>query len=526
MKMKEIKKYVDRGWVVIPISTNSKVCTIKWKQYQDEKPRKKEILEWIKNNGENGNVGIITGEVSGITVIDVDSKEAVDKITSMLSDDDECGLVVTPRGGQHFYFAYTPELKTTTNRNLKIDIRNDGAYVLLPPSKINGKEYAWISLPEKLSKVPDKLVEFLNSRDSNKYRFTKDNLKLGGRDSGLFHLALVLAKGGMRYDEIYDALKPYADMCQPPFPDDALRIKITSALKRVGEKGSTLVEEVREYVENVSGVFSFRNVCQDLNVFSTADKKNISKILSDMVDEGILEKYGKWNATYRKKESELEPINLNALKPGKPLDLIFPFGLEKKFAVYPKNIIIIAGVQNVGKTLFMLNFVKMNQDKYQIHYFNSEMSEEELAIRLSQFKTKWKANFYCRSNNFADVIKPNDINVIDYLEIEDEFWKIGQQINKIHEKLGKGVCIIGIQKDSSKLLGRGASFGLEKPRVYLSMDRDRLTIVKAKNWATKDNPNFKCIDYKIKGVNIETIGEWYDYVPPIDKLNKKEYNRY
>jgi len=58
------------------------------------------------------------------------------------------------------------------------------------------------------------------------------------------------------------------------------------------------------------------------------------------------------------------------------------------------------------------------------------------------------------------------------------------------------------------------------------MDRDRLTIVKAKNWANNDNPNFKCIDYKIKGVNIETIGEWYDYVPPIDKLNKKEYNRY
>jgi arsenate reductase-like glutaredoxin family protein len=168
----------------------------------------------------------------------------------------------------------------------------------------------------------------------------------------------------------------------------------------------------------------------------------------------------------------------------------------------------------------------MNQDKYPIHYFNSEMSEEELAIRLNQFKTKWKAKFYCRSKNFADVIKPNDINLIDYLEIEDEFWKIGQQINMIHEKLEKGVCIIGLQKDSSKLLGRGASFGLEKPRVYLSMDRDRLTIVKAKNWANNDNPNFKCIDYKIKGTNIETIGNWYDYVPPIDKPDKKMYNRY
>lgn len=523
--MNEIDKYLSRDWIIIPIKKNSKVCSIKWKKYQKEKPSKSEMLSWFDKN-KDGNVGVITGEVSGITIVDVDSQEAVSGITSMLSDNDNCGLVITPRGGQHFYFAYTPELKTTTNRNLKIDIRNDGAYALLPPSKINNKEYAWVSLPKKLSKVPDKLIEFLNKNEDNKHKFTKDNLQLGGRDSGLFHLAMTLAKGGMRYDEIYDALKPYADMCQPPFPDNELRTKITSALKRVGEKDSTITEEVREYVANVSGVFSFRSVCQDLNIFSTTDKKNISKILGEMVDEGILEKYGKWNATYRKKENDIEPINLDTLKPGKALDLVFPFELEKKFVVYPKNIIIIAGVQNVGKTLFMLNFTKMNQDKYPIHYFNSEMSEEELAIRLSQFKTKWKAKFYCRSNNFADVIKPNDINLIDYLEIEDEFWKIGQQINMIHEKLEKGVCIIGIQKDSSKLLGRGASFGLEKPRVYLSMDRDRLTIVKAKNWANNDNPNFKCIDYKIKGTSIETIGNWYDYVPPIDKPDKKMYNRY
>jgi len=42
-----------------------------------------------------------------------------------------------------------------------------------------------------------------------------------------------------------------------------------------------------------------------------------------MVDEGILEKYGKWNATYRKKENDIEPINLDTLKPGKALDLVF-----------------------------------------------------------------------------------------------------------------------------------------------------------------------------------------------------------
>jgi len=130
-----------------------------------------------------------------------------------------------------------------------------------------------VSYQKNLSKVPDKLIEFLNQNEDNKHKFTKDNLKLGGRDSGLFHLAITLAKGGMRYDEIYDALNLYADMCQPPFPDNELRTKITSALKRIGEKDSTITEEVREYVANVSGVFSFRNVCQDLNIFLLLIKK-------------------------------------------------------------------------------------------------------------------------------------------------------------------------------------------------------------------------------------------------------------
>jgi len=106
------------------------------------------------------------------------------------------------------------------------------------------------------------------------------------------------------------------------------------------------------------------------------------------------------------------------------------------------------------------------------------------------------------------------------LEVADEFWKIGQTLSRIHDKLNKGIALIGIQKSSQSLLGRGASFGLERPRLYLSMDRNQLIIVKAKNWHSQINPNFKMLNFEIKGTDFKTDGVWYDYVPS-EERNKR-----
>lgn len=513
--LKELKKYLNKGWSLIPIGINTKKPLVDWKAYQTKHPTQAELKKWF---GDKRNVAVITGQISGITVIDCDSQQAFDRIKSIIPIE-KVGIVQTPRGGYHIYFAYTPALKTNSNPQLKIDIRNDGGYVLLPPSELATAKYQWMNFPKTFAPVPEALISLLTTNSS--IIFTEANLQLGGRDEGLFHLAYTLAKGGMRYEEIYNVLHPYAQMCKPPFPEKELKIKIESAIKRIGSREISLIDEVREYVNSATGQFSFRNVCNDLNIYTVADKKNVSKILNSLVEEGILEKSGRWNAVYRKKVSDLQKIELNKIEIPEPLDLKFPFKIEELVDIYPKNLIVIAGTQNIGKTLFMLNFIKNNMNKYTIHYFNSEMSEEELALRLKQFKVKrWKFNAYCRTTRFEDVIFPDDINIIDYLEVADEFWKIGQTLSRIHDKLNKGIALIGIQKSSQSLLGRGASFGLERPRLYLSMDRNQLIIVKAKNWHSQINPNFKMINFEIKGTDFKTDGVWYDYVPS-EERNKR-----
>jgi hypothetical protein len=59
-------------------------------------------------------------------------------------------------------------------------------------------------------------------------------------------------------------------------------------------------------------------------------------------------------------------------------------------------------------------------------------------------------------------------------------------------------------------MGRGAEFGLEKPRLYLSLGANRLEIVKGKNWAQEGiNPNGMCWEFALVGgykfVNIREV---------------------
>ena len=97
----------------------------------------------------NSNIGIATGRISGIFVIDVDPKNGGDQSLAKLEA--ELGplprdyVVETSNGGLHFYYAY-PDNEEINCKPFKpysgIDIRGDGGYVIAPPSKhISGHIY-------------------------------------------------------------------------------------------------------------------------------------------------------------------------------------------------------------------------------------------------------------------------------------------------------------------------------------------------------------------------------------------------
>ena len=115
------------------------------------------------------------------------------------------------------------------------------------------------------------------------------------------------------------------------------------------------------------------------------------------------------------------------------------------------------------------------------------MGGAEFKLRAEKFldimPEEWNIKFYERSSGFQDVIKPGsgNLNIIDFFEIHDNFFKISESLSAIHQKLNGGLAVIAIQKAPGADLGRGGTFSLEKARLYVSLDYGKAKIITATN---------------------------------------------
>lgn len=97
----------------------------------------------------DANVGVRTGKISGIVVMDIDAKSS--GLESWQDIQDFNGRVDTLTshtggGGLHLFFeAPAKELKSTASQIAQgVDTRAEGGYVVLPPSlHISGRRYRW-----------------------------------------------------------------------------------------------------------------------------------------------------------------------------------------------------------------------------------------------------------------------------------------------------------------------------------------------------------------------------------------------
>ena len=274
---------------------------------------------------------------------------------------------------------------------------------------------------------------------------------------------------------------------------------------------------IKEWINQTTGWFTYKDLDKDLDIESSEGKTLRRVVLKSLCDAGIVIRAPKQNGVFRLVQEEAPLIPWQTADATKIVALKFPFGLEEWASIYPKNIIVLAGSFNAGKTAFCLDFIRLNQHRVEladllpIEYFSSEMGAEEMKLRLSKFSdSDWAFNARERSTNFADVVKPDKINIIDYLEVTTDFYLVAEEISAIFNKLHKGIALITVQKKRGAELGRGAEFSAEKPRLYLSIDSGLLTIVKAKNWAREgENPNGKKFSFSLlsgcKFTNIQEV---------------------
>lgn len=149
------------GFSTFPVERGGKRPLMKWERFQSERPDLATLEQWAQRET---NVGIATGAVSGLLVLDLDSAEAVAEAKALGLPDT---LTVRTGKGLHAYFKH-PGGKVGNRAGIKPgwDIRGDGGYVVGPGSlHPSGRRYEWDNPPGlfDLAPVPNWLASMLEA---------------------------------------------------------------------------------------------------------------------------------------------------------------------------------------------------------------------------------------------------------------------------------------------------------------------------------------------------------------------------
>ncbi len=245
--------YLSRGWSVIPVRSREKRPLVNWQDYQQRRPTEEEVRAWF-TTWPDANIGIVTGAVSGLVVLDIDP--AHDGVASLGQLQRRHGPLpttveaVSGGGGRHLYFAHPGGLvRNRVALAPGIDVRGDGGMIVAPPSiHSSGKRYAWrkghapgeiplAPLPTWLYRPP--VAESGRVGHSLEYwrRLLAEGVSEGQRNITIASLAGHLLWHGVDPQVVTELLLCWNRVrCRPPLSDDEV-VRTVQSITRLHERG-------------------------------------------------------------------------------------------------------------------------------------------------------------------------------------------------------------------------------------------------------------------------------------------------
>lgn len=155
-----------RGMNVVPRNPERKCPAVRWKGLQDRFVTVDELKGWREMFA--GGVGFITGAISNLIVIESDGPEGEAVIAEFKQARGALPQTFTVRSGSgrglHRYFRH-PGFRVTTraNTSIKLDVKGDAGFCVLPPSlHKSGGRYEIVS-GVKPAPLPEGLLEFIEA---------------------------------------------------------------------------------------------------------------------------------------------------------------------------------------------------------------------------------------------------------------------------------------------------------------------------------------------------------------------------
>jgi|tagenome__1003787_1003787.scaffolds.fasta_scaffold20989793_11 hypothetical protein len=425
--LEEVRQYRHLlNWSVIPVRVNSKVAAVSWKKYQTDLMGKGEV-ETVFADGAL-NVALVTGELSGVVVVDADDYKAKGGTITLASP----LFATTPRGGRHLYFRHNKAVQNSVNADQAVDVRGDGGYVLLPPSVIDGKRYSWNVRPTpellaSLPVLPDEVLQTLRKQPAAPTPTAPGQPASllaaaigtgeGSRDDTLLRAAESLLNGLPEHEWSsagYLAIQGVNQTFQPPLPEADVQRIYRQASNFVRTNPKQRPPELAATVAVTLPGWQPKSWSERLREFSERRKRGEEK--------GI-------------------PCGFGALD-------------DKLLGIQPGQTYLFFGDTNTGKSCLMLNMLlRMADAGNQVTYFDLEnnglmTTERMILIRNEALtKTAWGPMKYTDEQDaYMDDLAGLPVHLEEVWSLYDRFGAISIEAIEtvIREQAAKGCKIFGL----------------------------------------------------------------------------------
>jgi hypothetical protein len=258
--------YSRLGWRVHPlhdVATGSCSCKASCGRNAGKHPRLREwqhvattdprtIRGWF-HTWPAANIGVATGLGSGCFVLDIEADEGFETLAALERQQGALPDTVTSltgRDGCHFLFAHPGTHVANAVRLWPgIDVRGDGGYILVPPSRTIGP-YCWKIGHEpdyvRLAPAPAWLLERIRadrpsgiSRPPGEWAaLVRGPIAEGMRNDSLARLTGYLLRRRPAPRVVHELVRAVNEArCQPPLPDHELERIVDSIARREVERG-------------------------------------------------------------------------------------------------------------------------------------------------------------------------------------------------------------------------------------------------------------------------------------------------
>ena len=519
--------YKEQNFDMVQIAHNKKI-PIEKEWTTKLHTNKEEWSNWLK---EGSNIGLKTGKVSNVTVIDIDQNPIPEEIKKYL---DKCDTLhqVTNKG-HHFVFKYDADLpksrifeqdSKTKEVKLAIDIENNGGQIVIAPStvdnkirEINFKPILQMSKEFKdflLSKIKvytpsTRIKENITGSSIDLEKFDLKGIGDGNRHNIFMHLGGILRKNLNleQTKEVLTLLNRY--FANPPLSNKEFHDIVNQLDKYIVFDEKDLAKEIIHYLKQVGESNKTElELAVTGNFTKGEDKTKLGKALNYLIKERFISKSGKVYQLVKKADWKETFAGI-----GTKITFTMPYFDD--CAIFRNgDMIVIGGKTGQGKSHIAINIMKrLIAQNIKPHYITLESGNRWAVISrqlgLVEGQFLWDEHY---SPEHIEIEK-NAVTIIDWL-LPKDYANTDKLFEYFSQQLSRngGILIIFVQ-----LRDNGEFFAKDMIRFFPAFV--------TKFFYEEDNNTksyFQLIKIREKINNFKTEGR---KIPTIYNWESKELNR-